>query len=114
MANVDWTINDNSDKFLKAFEKSKGKILSEWGLKWQEIATGIVTAKGVVDTGKLRNTLGYKADVGGSQTYVGSPLDYAIYNELGTSKMAARPFIVPAIKDNGSAYADIVSKYTKI
>ena len=111
---VEWHIKDNSAKFINRYNSNKSAILSAWGLKWQEIATGITTQKGIVDTGKLRDTLGFKADVVNSQTIVGSPVEYAIFNELGTSKMAARPFIVPAIKDNGKAYAQIAQKYTKI
>lgn len=111
---IKWEIKDNTNKLKQKLESNTAVILKEWGIKWQEISTGLVTSKGVVDTGLLRDTLGYKVDVSGKKTIVGSPLNYAIYNELGTSRMPARPFIVPAIKDHGQAYASIVSKHSKI
>lgn len=52
-----------------------------------------------VDTGRLRssitNELGVDAD--GLMAVVGTNVDYAPHVELGTSKMAAQPFLLPAL-----------------
>lgn len=51
-----------------------------------------------VDTGFLRNSI--STSVRGSATTataeVGPTADYGIYQELGTSKMAAQPYLAPA------------------
>lgn len=108
----DWTITDNSGALQAMTPVALLRATTKLGIKWQEIATDIVTDKGIVDTGELRKTLSYNATENAVQ--VGSPLKYAIYNELGTSRMPARPFIVPAIKDNGEIYQRIVADEFKL
>lgn len=46
------------------------------------------------------------------QGYVGSNLLYAIYNEFGTRKMAAQPFLRPAIavEANGAKAKNVIKK----
>jgi HK97 gp10 family phage protein len=86
----------------------------------------------IPDTGALRNSIMYKTyvssggfnDSGGEpapkeitpvpkkdELYVGSNLEYAIYQEFGTRYMAARPYMRPAIAriTKGTA-ADIIQK----
>lgn len=48
-----------------------------------------------VRTGALKNSIG-KRNVG-SWWYVVADIYYAIFVELGTRKMAARPYLVPAV-----------------
>ncbi len=52
-----------------------------------------------VDTGRLRSsiTTEMSRDFRGVVCYVGSNTEYAIYQELGTSRMPAHPFLVPAL-----------------
>jgi HK97 gp10 family phage protein len=55
-------------------------------------------AKGnaAVDTGHMRNAIN---TVGKGLTYeVHSPAEYSVYVELGTSRMAAQPFMMPALE----------------
>jgi len=47
------------------------------------------------DTGKLRQSIMVRVD--GDSVIVGSPLKYSLWLELGTSRMAARPFLAPAV-----------------
>lgn len=47
------------------------------------------------DTGKLRQSLMVVPQ--GDSVIVGTPLKYGLYLELGTSRMAARPFLRPAV-----------------
>lgn len=51
-----------------------------------------------VDTGALRNSL--TTEGVGSQLYwqVHDGVEYGIFQELGTSRMAAQPFLVPAVE----------------
>src|SRR5690349_28644 len=56
---------------------------------------GVDVAKSLarVDTGEMRDKV--YADVRNGQIILGDDSDHAVYNELGTSKMSAQPFLVP-------------------
>ena len=63
-----------------------------------------------VDTGRLRNSIANDHD--NRSVVIGTNVEYAIYQELGTSKMRAanggRGFLKPAIQDHVNDYKDIV------
>ena len=52
-----------------------------------------------VDTGRLRSSIGHEMGQEGSSLFVrvGSNVNYAPYVELGTRRMSAQPFLVPAL-----------------
>lgn len=80
-------------------------------------ATLIVQAaakrKAPVDTGRLRSSIwpevrnAYGATL---QGVVGSNVVYAPYHELGTKKMAAHPYLKPALDENAAKIADVLGK----
>ena len=53
-----------------------------------------------VDTGRLRSSITNElgADGQGLMASVGTNVEYAPYVELGTSNMAAQPFLLPALE----------------
>lgn len=53
-----------------------------------------------VDTGRLRSSITDEvgADAGGLVARIGTNVNYAIFVELGTSRMSARPYLRPALK----------------
>lgn len=53
-----------------------------------------------VDTGRLRASITHVIGIeeGKQAAYVGSNVEYAIYQELGTYKMAAQPYLRPALQ----------------
>ena len=53
-----------------------------------------------VDTGRLRDSITNELgrDSIGLYALIGSNVEYAIYVELGTSRMAAQPFLRPALQ----------------
>ena len=53
-------------------------------------------ARAPVDTGHLKNTIA--ASGGGLSWRVDSPAEYSVYQEMGTSKMAAHPYMIPALE----------------
>ena len=55
-----------------------------------------------LDSGTLMSSLSHKVKVGIATIIgeVGSDIGYALFLEIGTSKMAARPFLRPAVKSN--------------
>ena len=48
-----------------------------------------------VGGGRLKGSIDYRIE--GDTGYVGSPVEYAIYQEFGTRYMAPQPFLRPAI-----------------
>lgn len=88
---------DNSDKVKEAFEEQILKALDGIG------ATVTVRAqdKAPVDTGALLADIRYEVEPGEKAVYIGNTLEipYAKYQELGTSKMQAHPYLKPACMD---------------
>jgi HK97 gp10 family phage protein len=51
-----------------------------------------------VDTGALKNSLKAEEHTGPLSWWVHDGMNYGIFNEIGTSRMAAHPFMVPAVE----------------
>ena len=63
-----------------------------------------------VDTGRLKGSIGYKTEIEETANpaisgktkrnvgFVGSAVDYAAYQEFGTRKMSAQPYLRPAVE----------------
>lgn len=60
-----------------------------------------------VDTGNLRNSITHQMD-GDTTVEIGTSVEYAPYVELGTYKMAARPYIVPAVEEHADEYRGVI------
>lgn len=58
-----------------------------------------------VDTGALRNSISYETreTADGAVGEVGPTVEYGLYVELGTSRMAGQPFMGPAFDRNAPA-----------
>ncbi len=56
-----------------------------------------------VDTGRLRSSIGTNLghDSDGLYVEVGSEVEYALYQELGTRRMPAHPYLRPALRAAG-------------
>lgn len=89
---------DNTAEVLSALEKAKRRGLEAIGLA----AEGHAKKAAPVDTGRLRNSISHAADA--DAAYIGTNVEYAPYVELGTSKMAARPFLKPAATEHTAEY----------
>ena len=64
-----------------------------------------IQVKKVIDTGGYYNSI--HTEPAGKNTYwVADGVDYGIYQELGTSRMAARPCFVPAVESVGRQIVD--------
>ena len=64
-----------------------------------------------VRTGDLQRSISNSSDK--NKACVGTNLQYAPYNELGTSKMAARPFIKPAVENHQDEYKELIMRTLK-
>lgn len=64
-----------------------------------------------VDTGRLRNSITHQ-QYDENTEIIGTNVEYAPYVELGTHRMAARPYLRPAAENHGEEYKQvIVSEY---
>lgn len=90
MAELKWY----GDKAIKSVEDAISKALTASAL----VVEGTAKNLAPVDTGNLRNSITHEVE--GPEARVGTNISYAIYQELGTSKMAAQPFLNPALEQN--------------
>lgn len=87
---------DNSDKVQEEFRAKILGTLEGIGVIVEERAKGYAP----VDTGNLRDHIQHAVAPDESAVYIGTRdenVDYAIYQEIGTHKMPARPFLKPAV-----------------
>lgn len=63
-----------------------------------------------VDTGRLRASITNRLDIEENHLVgiVGTNVDYASFQEFGTSKMAAHPFLFPALESNRNKIKDLL------
>lgn len=130
---MDFKFVNNTDVFKKAYREAVDKAWEIIGLK----AEGYAKKNCSVDTGRLRSSInhatvagrgedGYADDQGKpysgrsahrtpthGECYIGTNVDYAVYQEFGTSKIDAanhnRGFLRPAITDHMDEYRGIMS-----
>lgn len=79
------------------------KALEEIGLMGEGYAKLLCP----VDTGNLRNSLTHQVIVDEKRVYIGTNVEYGKYVELGTAKMAKRPYLEPAVKGHMEEYKAI-------
>lgn len=60
-----------------------------------------------VDTGRLRNSITHEVQMNDKSVLIGSNVEYAAFVELGTSRMAAQPYLRPAVENHSSEYKDL-------
>lgn len=103
------TFHDHSAAVRAALDAAKMRALEGCGASCEHFAKDLTP----VITGRLRDSIGHK--VVGNTATVGTRVEYAPYVELGTYKMAARPFLKPALFNNVKEYVDIVrNEYSKL
>lgn len=96
---------DNTGEWLAAFESATEAALEAVGLT----AVGHAAEICPKDTGRLAGSITHELD--GKAVCVGTNVEYAPYVELGTSRMGAQPYLVPAAENHGSEYADIIKSH---
>lgn len=123
--NINFT--DNSAAVLTALQQACETGLERCGMKAEEYAKDLCP----VDTGNLRNSITHTV-VDAKKAYVGTPVEYGIYQEMGTGKYIqggrptpwcyqdesgnwhwtagnkAHPFIKPAVADHRKTYKNIL------
>lgn len=81
---ADVKIIDHSDEVLKALSEAEEAALEAMGQQGVSYAKTNITEAGRVDTGALRNSISHLVVEKETAVYIGTNMEYAIYNELGT------------------------------
>ena len=102
------TFISHAKEALAAEAAAKAKALEIIGGKAESYAK-----KGCpVDTGRLRNSITH-AQRDENTEVIGTNVDYGPHVELGTSKMAARPFLRPAAEGHSAEYKAVIEQVMK-
>lgn len=124
---------DNSKAVLEAMQQAVERGLETCGL----VAEGYAKKLAPVDTGNLRNSISHKVDPDEPACYIGSDVEYAVYQEMGTGQYVsggrpspwvyqddkgnwhwtkgnpAKPFLKPAVADHSQQYRQIIENELK-
>lgn len=114
MMNLSFNLTDNTLLAKLATKKAIEKALTRVGDEAVTYASGLAP----VDTGRLRGSIEKRVSMEGEHAvYVGTNVEYAIYQEFGTSKMSAanggRGYLRPAISEHLQEYKEIISSNLK-
>ena len=124
---------DNSALVQEVFHAACLRALERCGL----VGEGYAKDLAPVDTGRGRNSISHKVDESEPAAYIGTNLDYMIYQELGTGIYAeggrptpwvyqdangnwhwtrgnrAHPFLKPAVANHAGTYRNIIEDELK-
>jgi HK97 gp10 family phage protein len=103
----DLNVKNHSSEVSKALENAKEKALEMIGLQVE----GYAQLLAPVDTGRLRNSITHV--VNDDSVVIGTNVEYAVYQEFGTSKTKAQPYLKPAVMDHINEYKSIAERAMK-
>ena len=106
---VDVKMTSHSEE-VKAEAKAK---ITAWLTAIGEDAAQTAAERAPVDTGRLKNSITSAVDPEEQVAYIGTNVEYAPYVELGTSRMAARPYLRPAAENHGDEYRALMEQAMK-
>ena len=106
---MDINFTDNSKEVSEDIKAALLRGLEKCGLTAERFAKKLAP----YDTGNLRNSITHTVDDGEPAAYIGTNVEYAPYQELGTIHMKAQPFLKPAVADHANEYRKIIEKELK-
>lgn len=96
---------DNTKQVLADTQKHKERALIKCGAAWESYAK----QGAPVDTGRLRNSLTHEME-GEDTVDIGSNVEYAIYQELGTSRgVKEKRYLTNAGRNHIDEYIQIIA-----
>ena len=105
------------DSLMHKLDRMGGNVLDALGKAVEQttqVAISDAEANVAVDTGMLKQSIVHGSDVvyntDSVTGIVGTSAYYAIYQEMGTVKMAAHPFLMPALNANKSTFEQLARK----
>jgi len=102
--NIKVDLSDNSEDVKKMTDEAIGRALEKVGMTAESYAK----MNAPVDTGRLRNSIAHEVD--GSTVYIGSNVEYAVTQEVGTSKVAGKLYLTRAVRDHIEEYKAIIEE----
>jgi len=87
---------DAIDRLFRSVDGPVGKDLARRAIQVERTAKHLAP----VDTGRLRSSVNHslKIDGRGLVAFIGTNVDYAIYQEFGTRYQRGTPFLRPALR----------------
>ena len=82
-------------------------------LSGEQAAKSTYQDNGGVRRGTYSGTAPEEGDANKKAVYIGTNVEYAPYQELGTIHMAAQPFLKPAVADHSNTYRKIIEQELK-
>jgi hypothetical protein len=96
------------DEIIGTFDEQASQIIEDIGFE----TTEIVSHNAPVDTSALARSYLEESDMVEKLLFkIQDGVPYGIFNELGTSRMAARPHVVPAVE---GAYPKLVKAFAEL
>ena len=89
MANMQFQITDNSDEVLNELAHNIDNVLEAWGLYGEGQAKRNIIETTRNPTGRLMNSITHTTD--DNTAIIGTNVEYAIWNEIGTGIYASEP-----------------------
>lgn len=96
-----WNIEDITNSFRRRVA-DKLELVGEF-------VEGAAKLRCPIDTGNLRGSINHKVDKKELSVRIGTQVEYAPWIELGTNKMSAHPFLVPALYESKTEIFQIMS-----
>ena len=82
--------------------------LADWLYAIGEDAADTAARKAPVDTGRLKNSISHAVVISEKAAYIGTNVPYAVYQELGTSKIAGKHYLQFGATAHKKEYADML------
>ena len=99
-------MEDHTQEVIRTKNQAVEKALEMMGLRCE----GYAKANAPVDTGRLRNSITHDVRSLEEAVYIGTNVEYAPYQEYGTYKMNAQPFLRPAVNEHLEEYKNIANQ----
>ena len=100
-------VTSHVKEVIEAKNEAIARALEAIGIQ----AEGDVAELAPVDTGRLRDSITHEVDESEEAVYIGTNVEYAAYQEYGTSKMKPHPFLKPGIMNNLETYKSIAKQF---
>lgn len=104
------TFKSYKNEVKRSMGNAKLAALTNIGIAARHNIQDVILEKDIYDTGELYRTTDYGVREMDDSVDIGSPKNYAPFQELGTSRQLARPFIRPGILDHVGEYEDIAGQ----
>ena len=98
----------NASNVISAIEQKKRRATETIGL----YVEGEAKLRCPVDTGNLRSSISHESDT--EKATIGSNVEYAVWQEKGSSRTKAQPYLEPAATNNVNTIRRLVSEMMRL